>query len=178
MIPEFLETVRQIEAVPLPVVAAVRGRCLGGAFELVQAADMVVATDGAQFGQPEIFLGVFPPAACLLLPERCPYGAAAEMLLTGDPISAADARQLGLVQQVVEDEALEPAALALARRIARHSGAALRLTKRALHYAHPNRRRRFRDLGRLYTEELMSLDDPLEGLRAFREKRKPTWTHR
>ncbi|MGW8282652.1 MAG: enoyl-CoA hydratase/isomerase family protein, partial [Gemmatimonadota bacterium] len=68
MIPEFLETVRALASFPLPVIAAVRGRCMGGGFEVVQAADIVIAGESALFGQPEILLGVCAPAACVLLP--------------------------------------------------------------------------------------------------------------
>ena len=66
LISEFLDTVRAVRGCPLPVVAAVRGRCLGAGFEVVTAADIVVAGEGASLGQPEIMLGVLPPAACAL----------------------------------------------------------------------------------------------------------------
>jgi cyclohexa-1,5-dienecarbonyl-CoA hydratase len=68
MIPEFMGTIAALRDFPLPAVAAVRGRCLGGGCELVQGADLVVAGESASFGQPEIVLGVIPPAACALLP--------------------------------------------------------------------------------------------------------------
>ncbi len=86
LIPEFVETIAALDAFPLPVIAAVQGRCLGGGFELVQAADIVVAAESALFGQPEILLGVLPPAACALLPRRVPRGVAAELIYGGDPI--------------------------------------------------------------------------------------------
>ena len=174
MISEFLDTVAAIEAFPLPVIAAVKGRCLGGGFELIQVADIVIAGDGASFGQPEILLGVFPPAACVILPERCAHGDAAEILFTGDPVSAADAHRIGLVQRVVPDDRIEQEALALAERIARHSAAALRLTKRALKRT---RHTEFDAIGSLYVDELMATQDALEGLEAFHEKRTPVWSH-
>ena len=174
MIPEFLDTVAAIEAFPVPVIAAVTGRCLGGGFELIQVADLVIAGEGASFGQPEIVLGVFPPAACVILPERCAHGNAAEMLFTGDPVSATEAHRIGLVQRVVPDDRIEQETITLAERIARHSAAALRLTKRAL------RRKRgteFEAIGALYVDELMATEDALEGLKAFQEKRTPVWSH-
>ncbi|NNG17823.1 MAG: enoyl-CoA hydratase/isomerase family protein [Gemmatimonadales bacterium] len=174
MIPEFLDTVAAIEAFPAPVIAAVKGRCLGGGFELIQAADIVVAGEGSSFGQPEILLGVFPPAACVILPERCGHGNAAEILFTGDPVAAAVAHRIGLVQRVVPDDRLEQEATALAERIARHSAAALRLTKRALRRT---RGSEFETVGSLYIDDLMSTEDALEGLRAFPEKRTPVWSH-
>jgi cyclohexa-1,5-dienecarbonyl-CoA hydratase len=174
MIPEFLDTVAGIEAFPVPVIAAVQGRCLGGGFELIQAADIVIAGEGASFGQPEIVLGVFPPAACVILPERCSRGNAAEILFTGDPVSAADAHRIGLVQRVVPDDRLEQEVIGLAERIARHSAATLRLTKQALTRT---RGPEFDAVGALYVDELMATQDALEGLTAFQEKRTPVWSH-
>lgn len=178
MISEFLDTVAMIDTFALPVVAAVRGRCLGGGFELVQAADLVVAAEGATFGQPEITLGVYPPAACALLPDRFPPGVVAEMVLTGEPITAREAHRLGLVQHLVPDDRVMSHARTLAQRVARHSGAALRAAKRALRAGAATRHTSaLRNAGKLYSDELMQTADALEGLRAFLEKREPTWSH-
>jgi cyclohexa-1,5-dienecarbonyl-CoA hydratase len=179
MIPEFLATVACLHAFPVPVIAAVRGRCLGGAFELVQAADMVVAGENAQFGQPEILLGVFPPAACAMLPALAGAQRAAELLFAGDAIGAAVARDWGLVSRVVADDAVDAEALALAQRIARHSAAALRSTKRALRACTQAAVTRALDAaGHIYTDDLMQTADAVEGLTAFVEKRQPEWAHR
>jgi cyclohexa-1,5-dienecarbonyl-CoA hydratase len=179
MIPEFIATVEAIADFPQPVIAAVRGRCLGGGFELVQAADMVVAGEGAVFGQPEIVLGVFPPAACALLPALCAPSQAAELVFTGEPITAGDARGAGLVNRVVPDDRVDEAALELAGQIARHSAAALRATKRALRAGNAAARTAaLNEAGRVYLDDLMQTADAVEGLRAFLEKRTPTWVHR
>lgn len=179
LIPEFAETIEAIAAFPLPVVAGVRGRCLGGGFELAQAADVVVAGEGASFGQPEILLGVTAPAACVLLPRRIGYGDAAALLFTGDPIPAARAKELGFVHAIVADEAVDEEALALARKIARHSAAALRETKRALREAAAMpRAEALRWTARAYVHDLMTGHDALEGLKAFLEKRPAEWRHR
>jgi len=179
MIPEFLDTIEAIVAFPLPVVAAVRGRCLGGGFELAQAADLVVAGEGAVFGQPEIVLGVSPPAACALLPGLVGPALAAELVLTGDPIGASRAREAGLVARVVPDERVEEEARALAGRMARHSPAALRFTKKALRIGTAAARAKaLRESGRIYADELMQTEDAVEGLTAFLEKRTPEWTGR
>jgi cyclohexa-1,5-dienecarbonyl-CoA hydratase len=107
LIPEFGETIEAIAAFPLPLVAGVRGRCLGGGFELAQAADIVVAGVSASFGQPEILLGVTAPAACVLLPRRIGSSEAAALLFTGDAIPAERAKELGFAHAVVpRDEAL------------------------------------------------------------------------
>jgi cyclohexa-1,5-dienecarbonyl-CoA hydratase len=178
MIPEFTETIRALGAFPLPVIAAVRGRCLGGAFELVQAADLVIAADGALFGLPEIQLGVFPPAACALLPRLIGGGVAAELLYTGDALSASAAAAAGLVRRVVPDESLDGDAHDLALRIARHSGAALRRAKRAFRAATADVDRALAAAEAIYLEDLMTTHDAVEGLQAFVEKRRPQWSHR
>jgi cyclohexa-1,5-dienecarbonyl-CoA hydratase len=178
LIPEFLDTVADIAGFPVPVVAAVRGRCLGGGFELVLGADMIVAGDSAVFGQPEIMLGVLPPATCVLLPKLASPSLAAEVVFTGDVLDADRALSTGIVNRVVPDADVETEAEDLARRMTRHSAAALRVGKRMLRGDPGDLRAELREAGRLYDEELMATADAVEGLTAFLEKRKPEWTHR
>jgi len=179
MIPEFIETIAALYAFPVPVIAAVQGRCLGGGFELIQPADFVVASEGSQLGQPEIMLGVIPPAACAILPHSCFPSTAAEIVFTGDSFDAQRAAQLGLVWKVVADGAVQTEAAALAKRIARHSAAALRVAKKALRQgADAGRIAALNEAGRIYVDELMKTDDALAGLEAFMEKRNAEWTHR
>jgi cyclohexa-1,5-dienecarbonyl-CoA hydratase len=179
LIPEVVRTVEALAAFPLPVIGAVRGRCLGGGFELVQGCDIVVAGEHAQFGQPEISLAVTAPVACVLLPRRTHAGLAAELLYTGAPIDAARALAAGLVQHVVPDDEVEAKAHELAQVIARHSAVALRDTKRTLRVtASHSRHDALRTAGEIYVEDLMRREDPLEGLGAFLEKRTPQWRHR
>ena len=179
LIPEVVSTVEAVAAFPLPVIAAVRGRCLGGGFELVQGCDVIVAGESAQFGQPEITLAVTAPVACVMLPRRTSYGVSAEILFTGSSISAARAHAEGLVQHVVPDERADAQARTIAHAIARHSAAALRDTKRTLRVtATRSRHDALRIAGEIYVEDLMQREDPLEGLGAFLEKRPPSWRHR
>lgn len=177
LIPEFVETVGALLDFPVPVIAAVRGRCLGGGLELALAADLVIAEEGASFGQPEIKLGVFPPVACVLLPLLVPRGAAAELLFTGELLSAGEAKELGLVRYVVPDGELESRAAALAGRVARHSGSTLRLTKRCYCRDRAELRGALEQAAKIYLEELMSTEDAVAGLTAFLEKREPVWRH-
>lgn len=178
LIPDFLSTVALLEAFPLPVIAAVRGKCLGGGFELIQPADIIIAAEGASFGQPEILLGVFPPAAVVLLPGRLPPGMVAETIYTGDPLPALDAERRGFVTRLVPDEALERTTDEMARRIARHSAATLRAAKHALRSpAAGSRENALRRAGEIYLHELMATHDAVEGLRSFVEKRAPAWSH-
>lgn len=179
LIAEFLATVTELDAFPLPVIAAVQGECLGGGFELILGADIVIASEGALFGQPEILLGVAPPAAAAWLPARCPRGLAAELVFTGDPIPAAEAASAGLVRAVVPDADLETRARTLAARIGRHSGAALRHAKRMLRMRQSDGDAwAMRAAGDLYINALMRTDDAVEGLNAFMSKRAPVWSHR
>lgn len=178
LIPEFMETITALRDFPLPTVAAVRGRCLGGGFELAQAIDLVVAGESASFGQPEIMLGVIAPAASALLPMLTTTARAAEIVFTGDAMSAADAYAAGLLARVTADDVVEQEARALCGRIAKHSGAALRITKQVLRAGETAARTAaFAEAERLYREDLMQTQDALEGLNAFLEKRPATWKH-
>lgn len=179
LIPEFCDTIERLASFPLPVVAAVRGRCLGGGFELAMAADVIVAGESATFGQPEIVLGVTAPVACVILPRLSQHGFAAELLFAGDAVSATRARAAGVVQHVVADDTVEDEALAICRRIARHSGAALRATKKTLlESASRPLADALKGASDQYVNELMKTNDALEGLNAFLEKRAPVWRHR
>jgi len=178
LIPEFMQTVADLVSFPLPVVAAVQGRCLGGGFELAMGADIIVAAEGASFGQPEILLGVLPPAACAILPRLCSPGLATEIVLGGDPLSAGEAEREGLVRQVVPESELEEAAMDMARKLTRHSAATLRIGKRMLVGDLTGVRDALDRAGALYMDELMETDDAREGLHAFMEKRRPEWRHR
>jgi cyclohexa-1,5-dienecarbonyl-CoA hydratase len=179
LIPEFMDTIERVAAFPLPIVAAVQGRCLGGGFELAMAADVIVAGETATFGQPEIALGVTAPAACALLPQRGNPAYAVEALFTGDPLTAAGAHAAGFVRHVVPDDRVEFDALGIAGRIARHSAAALRATKRAIASARGlDRADALRTTGRMYVEELMKTEDAVEGLAAFVDRRAPAWKDR
>jgi cyclohexa-1,5-dienecarbonyl-CoA hydratase len=179
LIPDFLETIAQLAEFPLPVIAAVRGKCLGGGFELIQPADIVVAADDAWFGQPEIVLGLFPPAAVVLLPRRLPAGLAARLIYTGDPVSAVDAERCGFVARLASADEVDAVAEEYARRIARHSAAALRAAKRAMLDGPANdpQHDALRRAGQAYLHDVMDTHDAVEGLRAFVEKRAPVWTH-
>jgi cyclohexa-1,5-dienecarbonyl-CoA hydratase len=162
---------------PVPVLVAVQGQCLGGGLEVALACGPIFAAPGAQFGQPEIKLGVFAPAASVLLPWRVNQPAAEDLLLSGRSLPADEARQIGLVQCVAED----PAACALAyfdQHLQGRSAAALACAVVATRAPMQRQvRERLAEVERLYLEWLMRTHDANEGLAAFLEKRQPEWTH-
>jgi cyclohexa-1,5-dienecarbonyl-CoA hydratase len=167
------------DGVPQPIVAVVQGAALGGGLEVVLGCDLVVASEQATFGQPEIKLGVFAPPATVLLPRRIGLQAATGMLLTGATVRAAEAQRLGLVHEVFSDDGFDAAASAWIGKLLALSGAALRHAKRALRestgMALREAHARVHDL---YMNDLMATEDAHEGLRSFVEKRAAVWKHR
>ena len=162
----------------VPVLVAVRGQCLGGGLEIALAGGPIFAAPNAQFGQPEIKLGVFAPAASCLLPWRVSAVAAEDLLCSGRSIDAAQALAIGLVQMLADD----PVAAALAyfdEHLAPRSAAAL---AHAMQAVRAPRLAALRDelarVERLYLQSLMKTRDANEGLAAFLAKRSPTWEHR
>ena len=159
------------------VLGAVRGRCLGGGLELVTLCHRIFAARDAQFGQPEIALGVFAPFASILLPGRIGRPAADELCLTGRIIPAGEARQIGLVEEIVDGDPAE-AAVAWARANLEASASSLRLAVKAMRIETIARLRdQLPAIEALYLDELMNTTDAVEGLKAFLEKRRPVWNH-
>jgi cyclohexa-1,5-dienecarbonyl-CoA hydratase len=167
------------ESVPQPTVAVVHAAALGGGLEVVLGCDLVVASERATFGQPEIKLGVFAPPATVLLPRLIGERRAAGLLLTGDLIDAAEARRIGLVHEVLPSEGFDAAAAAWIERLLALSGAALRRAKLAIAVSRgASVREAHTRVHDLYMNDLMTTEDAHEGLRAFVEKRPPVWKHR
>ncbi len=162
---------------PKPIIAAVNGPAFAGGFEIVLACDLVVAAEEAQFGIPEVKRGLFAAAGALIrLPKRIPLALATELAITGDPISAERAMQLGLVSRVVPLADVVDAALELAARIAANGPLAVQKTLQMV-----------REAGDLTEEEawprnfelameVFASKDSIEGATAFAEKREPRWT--
>lgn len=179
MIHTFHRTFHLLEALEVPTVAAVQGAALGGGCELALFCDLVVATEGASFGQPEIKVGVFPPVAAVMFPRLMGRKKALELLLTGETIDAREAQRLGLVNRVVPAEELDAAVEELVGKLTALSGAVLRLTKRAVRQGLDAP---FDDalaaVEELYLGDLMRTEDAHEGLAAFMEKRRPMWKDR
>jgi len=177
MLPQFSGLLGQMLELPAVTVAAVRGQCLGGGFELALACDFIVAEEGAAFACPEIKLAVFPPAAAVLLPVRIGVSRAAELVLTGAAWNAAQAAEAGLIVRTAPPEQLEATVETwIHDNFLARSPVALRYGVRAARV--PLRRALQDDLPqveRMYLDELMAESDAVEGLRAFMEKREPHW---
>jgi cyclohexa-1,5-dienecarbonyl-CoA hydratase len=163
---------------PRPILVAARGQCLGGGLELALGGTLIFAAQDAIFGQPEMKLGVFAPAASVLLPARIGQARAEDLLHSGRSIDASTALAWGLVNAVGED----PEALALdffQKNLADKSAASLGFGVQAVRSefaAAANRRLLI--VERLYLEGLMKTRDAVEGLNAFLQKRNPKWEHR
>ncbi|MFN3821873.1 MAG: enoyl-CoA hydratase/isomerase family protein [bacterium] len=179
MLRVFSELCEKVRTLPTITIAAVDGLCLGGGCELAAMCDLVIATERARFGQPEVKVGVFPPIACAIYPSRLGWSNALYLLATGETISAQEANKMGLVFEVVSSAALHSEIDRLSELFNSLSAEVLRLTKRAAV--------RSLDLApslaveealQIYQKVLMSTRDAGEGLQAFLEKRKPVWQNR
>lgn len=160
-----------------PVVAAVEGPALGGGFELVLSCDLVVAGHEARFGLPEVARGLVATCGGLFrAADRLPPAIAAEMLLTGDPVGAERAHQVGLVNVLTDAGGALAGALELAARITRNSPDAVSASLRAMHAA----RGPAESVGWTATDHAIATvaasSDPAEGVSAFFEKRVPRWS--
>jgi cyclohexa-1,5-dienecarbonyl-CoA hydratase len=180
VLPEMHRLIEDLLEAPAVTAAVVRGRCLGGGFELALACDFVFAADDAVFGLPEVALGVFPPAASALLPVRAGAARAIRAIVTGDPLGASEWKAAGVVELTAAADRLEAAVdrwfdVHLGGKSAaalRHAAAAARLGLLA------HVRATLPALERLYLQDLMRTEDAAEGVAAFIAKRKPHWKDR
>lgn len=178
MIGAFGRMFRRIAEVPAVTIAAVNGSALGGGCELATFCDIVLASDQAKFGQPEIQLGVLPPVAVVIFPVLIGRNWAMELLTTGKIISAEEAERIGLINHAFPAGEFESSVAEFVEGITSLSAAAVSMTKKAVDLSmYLPVMEGLRQADRAYVEELMSTDDAHEGLAAFLEKRKPEWKH-
>ncbi|MBP1468763.1 enoyl-CoA hydratase [Candidatus Chloroploca sp. M-50] len=167
-----------IQAIPQPVIAQIHGIATAAGCQLAATCDLVVAADDARFATPGVKIGLFCSTPMVALSRAVPAKLALEMLLTGDPISASEAHQFGLVNRVVPVADLETTTLALAQKIASASSAVIGIGKQAF-YRQINMPQH-QAYG--YAKEVMSFNatfaDAQEGIGAFLEKRPPQWSDR
>lgn len=162
-----------------PIIAAVEGYALAGGFEIALACDVIVAAEDATFGLPEVTRSLVAAGGGLLrLPRRVPHGAAMIIALTGDPVGARRAHELGVVDRLTAPGQALPEALGLANRIAANGPLAVRATKRIL------AEQAEWPAGQFWTRQdelagsVFASDDAKEGAQAFAEKRPPRWRGR
>lgn len=180
VLPEMHALIEDLLDVPAVTAAIVRGRCLGGGFELALACDLIFCSTDATFGLPEIELGVFPPAGSVLLPLRVGAARSTAAILTGESSPAEVWRSAGLVEVLADPRDLGAAVDRwFDRHLAGKSAAALRHAAAA---ARAGLRAQVRALlpaaERLYLQELMQTHDAREGIDAFLQKRSPGWQDR
>jgi cyclohexa-1,5-dienecarbonyl-CoA hydratase len=162
-----------------PVVCVVNGPAIGGGAELAAFGDLVIATPKARFAQPEISIGIFPPLASTILPYLVGPKVALELVLTGEPVTAERALELGMINRLVPEAQLEQTVTDLVNRINSHSGPVLMMAKKAiLGGMGLSLRDGLKQSMGIFLNELYRLDDSQEGLRAIIEKRKPNWKNR
>ena len=176
MIGAFGNMFRALAAVPAVTIAVVDGSALGGGCELATFCDIVLASDRAKFGQPEIQLGVFPPVAAAVFPRLIGRNKAIELLITGKIITASEALEMGLINHVWPAAEFGAKAEELIVGIASLSAVAIAITKKTLNRTQDLSLAKALELAdEIYLKELMATQDAHEGLASFLEKRKPVW---
>jgi len=162
-----------------PSIAMVNGLALGGGCELAIACDMVITSDQATFGQPEIKVGAIPTVAAALLPKLIGRKQALELIFIGDTISAAEAKEMGLVNKVVPAGELVEAVDELVGKLKNLSPIVLKLVRKAVYQGiDVDFEKALDSVTDIYLKQLMQTEDAVEGLKAFLEKRKPNWKGR
>lgn len=176
MLGAFHRVFRELARSNVVTVAAVHGHCLGGGCELATFCDFLIAAESATFGQPEIKLGCFPPVAMVTFPRLVGMRAALDLILSGRTIFAAEAKQFGLVTRVVRDFDLDKAVASLVNDLRALSPTVLGMARRALWNSDGFDFERALQSGEdFYLHTLMKTHDAKEGIRAFLEKRRPSW---
>jgi len=172
----FIVRIRKSECI---TIAAIHGHTLGGGAELAMTCDLIVAASDTKLGQPEISLGCYPPVAVAYLPGAIGLHRASEMVLVGEPITAVEAERVGLINKIVPRANLNGAVDSYVDKLLEKSSAVLALTKRALHEGAGRHFEKALDRSQeLYLRELIKTDDMVEGMKAFLEKRAPSWKNK
>ena len=164
---------RKIETTPKAVIAAVNGFALGGGCELAMACDIRIASEKAKFGQPEVTLGITPGfSGTQRLSRLVGLGKAKELIFTGNIVGAKEAKEIGLVNEVVEPEKLMETALEMAKKIASNAQIAVRYSKEAIDRGYQTDINSAIDIEANLFGLCFATEDQKEGMKAFLEKRK------
>ena len=170
---------RRIREIPKPVIAAVRGYCIGGGFELIQFCDIVIASETAKFGQPELRVGLIPGGGGTQnLPRLIGDKKARELIYTGSFISPHELEKLGLVNKVVPDDQLEEEVERIIEKIVSKSPIHIAIAKEAINYALETPLSTGLRIEAELFKYIFETEDTREGIKAFLEKRRPQWRGR
>lgn len=179
MLEVFHGIFKRLNRMKIPTVACVKGAALGGGCEVAAFCDIVLASEKAKFGNPEIKVGVFPPVSAVIFPFLLGEKKAFELLLQGEIIDAKEAHRIGLVNHVFPLESYEQDLASFLNRFTKLSSVVLQYTKKAIKLGiDSDFDRKLDELEDLYLNELMVTHDANEGLKAFIEKRAPEWQNR
>lgn len=160
-----------------PLIGAIEGFALAGGLELALSCDLLVAAKGARLGIPEVGVGLFAAGGGLLrLPSRVGYGKAMEMAITGDPITAEDGHEFGLIARLAEKGAAVEVAMELATRVAQNAPLAVAASKQLIRATQGATEAEFWAIQGGHTGKVFTSNDAKEGPKAFAEKRPPEWT--
>lgn len=179
MVETFHGIFKALLEISKPVMTVVRGPAVGAGCELALFGDLVVVTENAQFAQPEVKAGLFPPIAAIMLPHLVGPKRALQMILFGERINAQEALRLGLVNRVTTEAELENVVNGIISQVSDQSAPVLEMAKKVI----------FQSMGlplleamknsaNIYLNQLMDLEDSQEGLRAILERRKPVWKNK
>lgn len=179
MVATFNRIFELLEQFDIPTIAAVHGTCLGGGMEVAIACDIIIASEKAVLGQPEIKLGFFPPYAATRLPVLVGPAKAIEICTTGRRYTAAEAQSMGFVSHVVPADAFSEKVDAMIKEIAYSSPLIIRLNKQAVRkHLGMNFADAISGVSDFFLNTLMKTEDTLEGICSFEEKRRAVWKNK
>lgn len=176
MISEFMKLFYQLNKIACPTIAIVHGTALGGGCELATYCDLIIASEKAKFGQPEISVGVFPPVGVVIFPHLIGRNRAFELLLSGDIISATEAEKIGLINKVFPEDNFQERVDEFLSKFTSKSSIVLKITKKAVDQGlYTDVNHALENAEKIYLQQLMETEDANEGIQAFLEKRSPNW---
>lgn len=178
MLGVFHEVFLSLLSLDIPTMSLVKSGCFGGGCELALFCDLVIASEKAHFSQPEIKLGCYPPVSLVSLPQIIGDKKALELILTGNKISAAEALNLGLINQVFSEQEFDKKSQELIDSIITNSASVIKATVKAyknINYSEIEEKLKLAE--NFYIENLMILEDSQEGIQSFLEKRPPVWSN-
>jgi cyclohexa-1,5-dienecarbonyl-CoA hydratase len=179
MIHTFNRSLLLLESFKIPTIAAVHGACLGGGMEYAVACDVVLASEKAKFGQPEVKLGFLPPYAAIRLPKLVGPAKAIEICCSGKIYTAEQGLSMGFVSQCTSADEFDAAVDAFVAEIQASSPLILRLNKQAVNqHLSMQTADAVESVSDLFLNTLMKTEDTLEGIASFYEKRRPEWKNK